>query len=95
MTDMKIEMSISYSLLALTLSLGIVGEISLANKHISIHKLLFLFLACPSILGSLTSTLVAQGMEMIEGWAVTFTCVCPYHNSLGVIGLLSCYRWGN
>lgn len=76
-------MLISYSLPALTLSLEKVGaNLLLINKDASIHKLLFLFLACPSHMGLLSSSLMAQDIELVEGGTVTFT---SYHNSHCVI----------
>lgn len=83
---MEIKMLISYSLPALTLSLEKVGaNLLLINKDASIHKLLFLFLACPSHMGLLSSSLMAQDMELVEGGTVTFTCVSFYHSSHCVI----------
>ena len=64
-----------------------------ANKHTATHELLFLFLACPSQTGLLNPSLLAQGMETIEGGAVTPICVSPYHYSYCIMELLSlCYR---
>lgn len=54
---------------------------SRANKHIRIHKPLFLFLACPSQTALFGPSLAAQGMGMVKGGAVTFTCVSLYHYS--------------